>query len=214
MKETTTIIHEKYSRWIRWSHWLNAVFLMIMIWSGILIYWANPAYIPLPGGFVKFFSLNNRLGEGIAWHITMMWAFAINGVIYFSYLLISGEWREIIPLRRSLKDAAQVVAHDLKLRKELPEQVGKINGAQRFAYAGAIGLGILIVLSGIAIHKPVQAGVLTNLLGGYAFARLIHFYTMIALVLFIFVHIAQVIRAGWNNLRAMIAGYEKVNHEK
>ena len=184
-----------------------------MIWSGILIYWANPAYIPLPKGFVSFFHINNRLAEGIAWHFTIMWCFALNGLIYLAYLLVTREWREIIPLKRSFKDAALVVAHDLKIRRELPKQVGKINGAQRFAYTGAIVIGVMLILSGIAIHKPVQANLLTGLLGGYGFSRKIHFYSMIALILFIFVHVAQVARAGWANLQAMITGFEKAEDE-
>ena len=71
-----------------------------------------------------------------------------------------------------------------------------------------MGLGSL--LTGLAIYKPTQFGWLTQLLGGYEFARIIHFALTIGYVLFFIVHIAQVVRAGWNNFRAMVAGFEIV----
>ena len=206
----TLVITEKYSRWIRYCHWLNVPFILIMIWSGILIYWANPAYIPFPDFVADSLGLSHKLAEGMGWHFAIMWLFALNGLIYVSYLLASGEWREIIPLRRSFKDALDVVKHDLHITETLPAQPGKMNGAQRFAYTGAISLGALVVITGIAIWKPVQLQWLTEILGGYPAARLEHFICMVLLVLFIFTHVAQVFKAGWSNLRGMMAGYDEV----
>lgn len=184
-----------------------------MIWSGLLIYWANPQYIPMPDWLANALFLDHRLAEGMGWHFAVMWLFALNGLVYVSYLLVSGEWREILPLRRSFRDALDVVKHDLHLRRDLPPQPGKLNGAQRFAYTGALALGALVVLTGIAIYKPVQVQMLTQALGGYPAARLEHFICMVLLVLFIITHIAQVIRAGWANLRGMIAGYDEVKED-
>ncbi len=212
-REPSLRIHEVFSRWVRWSHWLNVPLLSIMIWSGVLIYWANPAYLPFPDSVANFLHLDHRLAEGLGWHFALMWLFAINGAVYIGYLLVSGEWREILPLRRSFADALTVVAHDLRLRPDLPPQPGKLNGAQRFAYTGALALGVLVVATGIAIYKPVQASWLTELLGGYAFSRLLHFVGMISLVLFIFVHLAQVMRAGWTNLWRMVSGFEVIEDQ-
>jgi thiosulfate reductase cytochrome b subunit len=139
-----------------------------------------------------------------------MWLFTFNGLIYVLYLIVSGEWREVVPLKRSFRDAIDVVKHDLKMIDTLPPQPGKLNGAQRIAYTSALILGALAVITGIAIYKPVQVQWLTEALGGYWFARLEHFIIMIALSLFIFVHLAQVFRAGWANLRGMMAGYDEV----
>ena len=207
MNEPKIRIVEIYSRWVRYAHWLNVPLISIMIWSGLLIYWANAIYIPLPDSVAEFLHLNSKLAEGLGWHFAVMWLFTINGFVYVGYLLISGEWRQIVPMKRSFKDALDVVAHDLHLRKDLPEQPGKLNGAQRFAYTGALALGALVVLTGVAIYKPVQVSWLTELMGGYATARFLHFLCMIALVLFIFVHIAQVIKAGTVNLWRMVSGF-------
>jgi thiosulfate reductase cytochrome b subunit len=94
-----------------------------------------------------------------------------------------------------------------KLRKT-PLPRAKFNGAQRLAYTGVILMGAGSVVTGLAIYKPTQLAWLTNLLGGYAWARAEHFTLTIAYVLFFVIHIAQVIRAGWNNFRAMLTGYE------
>lgn len=93
------------------------------------------------------------------------------------------------------------------LRKEpLPDQ--KFNGAQQIAYTSVVLMGLGSLATGLAIYKPVQFGWLTQALGGYQWARFEHFWLTIGYVLFFMIHIAQVIRAGWNNFRAMVVGYE------
>ena len=133
---------EKHPLAIRWFHWLNFPLLFIMIWSGLLIYWANDIY-RLGWGettLVRFFpdwfnsglNLPQRLAEGMSIHFLFMWLFAVNGLVYVSYLVISGEWRHVVPTRNSIRDAVHVTLYDLHLRKELPPQ-GKYNGAQKIA---------------------------------------------------------------------------------
>lgn len=207
----------KHPRPIRWFHWLNVPLLAGMIFSGLMIYWANGVYRIGWGRFtlIRFFpdwfydalNLKYRLAEGMAWHFFLMWLFAANGCLYLAYLLASGEWRHLAPNRRSIGEAWQVVRHDLRLSRNRPPQ-GKFNAAQRIAYTGVVLMGAGSLATGLAIYKPVQLGWLTALLGGYEAARLEHFVLTIGYVLFLAVHIAQVIRAGWNNLRAMITGYE------
>lgn len=201
-------IIEKHARLLRATHWMNFIFLSLMIWSGLLIYWADMAFIPIPESLISSLDLHHRLAEGMGWHFFIMWPFLINGIIYFSYLLISGEWRDRFPDRRSFYEAWQVVLHDLKIIKTAPVMRGKYNSAQRIAYSGALLMGIGSVITGIAIYKPVQAGWLTALLGGYKAARLEHFILMAGFILFFIIHVLQVARAGWNNFRAMVAGYE------
>ena len=138
-----------------------------------------------------------------------MWVFFLNGLLYVLYTIFSGEWRYLLPNRHSFREAVQVTLHDLGLRKgALP--VRKFNGAQQIAYTSVVVMGVGSVLSGLAIYKPTQFSWLTGLLGGYEFARIIHFALTIGYVLFFIVHIAQVVRAGWNNFRAMVAGFEIV----
>jgi thiosulfate reductase cytochrome b subunit len=136
-----------------------------------------------------------------------MWIFAINGILYVLYTIFSGEWRYLVPNRRSFIEAIQVTLHDLHLRREAPP-ARKYNGAQQIAYTGIILMGLGSLLTGLAIYKPVQFAWLAWLFGGYQMARFFHFWITVGYVVFFVVHVAQVIKTGWNNFRAMIIGYE------
>ena len=229
--ESATIlqIEKKHPLAIRWFHWINFPVLMLMIWSGLLIYWANAAYNigpfhlfpdwfyhpgyketpPKPG----LYELTGRLAEGMSWHFLMMWVFTINGLLYVTYTTLSGEWRYLIPSKGTLREAVQVVLHDLHIVKHAPPQ-GKFNGAQKIAYSGVILMGFGSLITGIAIYKPVQASFFTQLMGGYTVARFLHFWLMIFFCMFFFIHVTQVIKAGWNNFRAMVTGHEIVKETK
>jgi thiosulfate reductase cytochrome b subunit len=214
-----TRLEKKHPRVIRWCHWLNVPLLALMIWSGLLIYWANDVYrigfgpVTLfhffPQAFYQAFGLEYRLAEGLAWHFTIMWFFALNGLVYVLYTAVSGKWRHLLPNRGSFREALQVLLHDLRLSK-VPPTPRKFNGAQQLAYTTVILMGAGSLVTGLAIYKPVQFGWLTWLLGGYELARLEHFVLALGYVLFFVVHITQVARAGWNNFRAMVTGYELV----
>ena len=213
-------LEKKHLLAVRWFHWLNFPLLFLMIWSGLLIYWANEAYdLKLfgytlfhffPKGFFETLGIPFRLAEGIALHFFLMWFFIINGVLYVGYTIISGEWRALVPVPGSFKRALQVTLHDLHLRKDLPPQ-GKYNDAQRIAYTGVILLGIGSLVTGLAIYKPTQLSWLTDLLGGYGWARWEHFWLMILFVLFFVVHVIQVALAGWSNFRSMFGGCEAID---
>jgi thiosulfate reductase cytochrome b subunit len=201
------LVH-KHSLAIRWFHWINFPLLALMIWSGILIYWAYPNYgLELEQTTWRKLAINNRLAEGMALHFFFMWFFTINGALYVAYTIVSGEWRALVPNRHSFKEALHVLLHDLRLRKEPPPQ-GKFNGAQQIAYTTVILMGIGSLLSGLAIYRPVQFSWLTWVLGGYQTARFLHFWLTVGYVVFFAIHVVQVIRAGWNNFRAMVIGYE------
>ena len=218
----TTRLERKHPLAIRWLHWINFPLLTLMIWSGLLIYWANAIYkVELfgyelfkffPNGFYEFLGIPQRLAEGISLHFFFMWFFLVNGVIYVSYLIFSGEWRGMLPVPGSFKRAALVTLHDLHIVKKLPPQ-GKYNDAQRIAYTGVIFLGAAAVVTGLAIYKPLQLSWLTSILGGYEWARWEHFWIMLSFVAFFVVHVGQVILAGWSNFRSMISGYEAVKSD-
>src|SRR2546425_1109357 len=130
-------LEKKHPLAIRWFHWINFPVLMVMIWSGLLIYWANDVYRIGFGDhtLVKFFPdwfyhpfhnektdaalyhLDARLAEGMGWHFLFMWFFFINGLLYVLYTAFSGEWRYLLPNRHTLKEAWQVTLHDLYLSK-------------------------------------------------------------------------------------------------
>ncbi|HEX9509602.1 MAG TPA: molybdopterin-dependent oxidoreductase [Puia sp.] len=217
---------------IRWFHWINFPVLTIMIWSGLLIYWANDVYKIRLGGtilfqffpesFYKTLGISYHLAQGMAFHFVFMWVFFLNGLIYVLYTWISGEWRGLVPDRHSFKEAWQVLLHDLHIperrqgrfrRRTAPPQV-KYNGAQKIAYSAIIVMGLGSVLTGLAIYKPVQFYWLCALFGGYGTARVIHFILTIGYCVFFLIHIVQVMLAGWNNFRAMIAGFEVVKESE
>jgi thiosulfate reductase cytochrome b subunit len=216
-------LESKHPAAIRWFHWINFPLLTLMIWSGMMIYWGHDVYRIGWGGFTlfKFFpswfydalNLKQRLAEGMAWHFFFMWLFAINGVAYVAYTAISGEWRYLVPNAQSFREAIEVTLYDLGLRKVHPPR-RKFNGAQQIAYSSIILMGAGSLITGLAIYKPVQFSWLTSFLGGYPVVRIEHFLLTIGYSLFFVVHIAQVIRAGWNNFRAMVTGYEVVTVEE
>jgi thiosulfate reductase cytochrome b subunit len=215
-------LEEKHPFAIRWFHWVNFPVLATMIWSGLLIYWANDVYRVGVGGvtlfkffpksFYRVLGVDHRLAEGMAWHFLFMWFFAINGLLYVLYTAFSGEWRHLLPTRQSLREAVQVVLHDLRLSKIKPPR-RKFNGAQQIAYTSIIVMGAGSLVTGLSIYKPTQFAWLTSLLGGYEWARFEHFLLTAGYVLFFLVHIAQVVKAGWNNFSAMVTGYEVVSTE-
>ncbi len=226
-------IEEKHPLAIRWFHWVNFPVLAVMIWSGLLIYWANDVY-HLQLGFANvhlfpswfyhpgyheatnkghaLWDLDYRLAEGMAWHFLFFWLFAINGILYVSFLALSGQWRELAPSRSSVKQAVEVILHELHIRREVPAQ-GKYNGAQRIAYSTIILMGFGSLITGLAIYKPIQLAWLTSLLGGYETARFLHFWITMGYVAFFVIHILQVVRAGWNNFRSMVTGYILADEE-
>ncbi|HMU47398.1 MAG TPA: cytochrome b/b6 domain-containing protein [Chitinophagaceae bacterium] len=219
-------IVKKHPLAIRWFHWINFPVLGVMIWSGLLIYWANDVYKIgfgdktilkfFPDSFYKALDIPFRLAEGMAFHFIFMWLFFLNGIAYVLYTIFSGEWRYLLPNKRSFKEAWQVLLHDLHIRKTAPPISGKYNAAQRVAYTAIILMGIGSILTGLAIYKPIQFNWLCTILGGYKMTRIFHFALTIGYVLFFVIHIVQVILAGWNNFRAMITGFEvkKIKEEQ
>src|SRR5271163_3434911 len=156
----TIRLEKKHPLAIRWMHWVNFPVLFTMIWSGLLIYWndSDNAYQHphavyrvgvgsltvvrlFPPWFWRLINAPYRVTEGLGYHFFFMWIFAINGILYVLYLLISGEWRVLVPERRSFLDAIQVTLVDLHLRKGLPPQK-KYNGAQKIAYTSVVLMGL------------------------------------------------------------------------
>ena len=224
----TIRLDRKHPLAIRWMHWVNFPVLFMMIWSGVMIYWndsdnahlhQHQVYRVGIGSFTLFrffpdWFYNAITTHGVyhvpaalAYHFFFMWVFAINGIAYVLFTILSGEWRFIIPQRKSLIEAIQVTLADLHLIKHAPEQT-KYNAAQRIAYTSVVIMGAGSLITGLAIYKPTQLHWITTMLGGYEMARWEHFWLTMGFCGFFVVHVGQVIIAGWNNFRSMISGLE------
>jgi len=186
--------------WVRVTHWINSIAILVMVGSGWQIYNAAPLF-----GFTfpKGIALGNWLAGALLWHFAAMWLLAINGLVYVTLGIVSGRFRrKLLPISPAQVLADAKAALSFKLSHE---DISRYNAVQKLLYAGVIITGIVIVLSGLAIWKPVQFQELTALFGGYDFARYVHFFAMAAIVGFLFVHVALALIVP-KSMRAMIAG--------
>ena len=187
---------------IRVSHWFNVLFLVLMAASGLQIFTAYPSFGPQGDQYSwypfqdtpppQWLTIGGWLGGGRHWHFAIAWFFVTNGLFYLGYFFLSGEWRRRLFLpRRDLVNALKQFAYYVRIRKE-PPAPDFYNGLQRFAYSSVIVFGIVMVLSGLAIYKPVQFYPLTLLFGGYDAARVVHFAGLCLFTMFVMTHLILV----------------------
>lgn len=171
---------------VRICHWVNVVAIFIMMFSGWRIYNAAPLF---PFTFPPNLTLGGWHAGSLQWHFAAMWLLALNGLFYVAYGLLSGHYhRHFLPLR--IADLRVEFAN--LLRGRVSHQLGVYNPFQKMAYLGVIVLAVAIVLSGLAIWKPVQLWWLAALMGGYEGARLVHFFAMAAIAGFVVIHVVMV----------------------
>jgi thiosulfate reductase cytochrome b subunit len=187
--------------WVRITHWINVLAMLVMIASGWRIYNASPLF---PFVFPEALTTGgNGLADALAWHFAAMWLLVINGIVYVTLGIISGRFRrKLFPIKPSAVIADALAALTGKLSHE---DLSVYNAVQKLLYVGVILAGVVIVLSGISIWKPVQFQELTALFGGYEAARYVHFFAMAAIVGFLLVHITLAMLVP-KSLRAMIRG--------
>ncbi len=187
-----------HSPFVRVTHWINAIAIIIMIGSGWRIYnnvpifsWLTfPDWLTLGGDHEISYKLNKDTGfsNALLWHFAAMWLFFINGLIALGYGLWSGrlqrKWLPVSP-RELIHDIRQALAFNLS-----HEDITVYNAVQKLLYIGVIAAAILMLLSGLAIWKPVQFQTLTWLFYDFQGARLVHFLGMSAIALFLLVHVA------------------------
>jgi len=199
---------------------------MIMIWSGLMIYWITALdngvldhktyrvgigsftlFRLFPDWFYRIFKLDNHLTRGHALHSLAMWPFVINGIAYVVFLAVSRQWRAVLATKRDVRELLPAIWRAM-LKRDVLLPGEKYSGAQRVAYTVVILLGVGSVMSGIAIWKPTTLPVFTTLMGGYQAARWIHFWCTMAFCAFLGIHVLQVLRAGWSTMQSMITGFE------
>ena len=194
---TSAIIHP---RWVRITHWINAIATFVMIGSGWEIYNASPLF---PFTFPKSITLGGWLAGALLWHFAAMWVLTINGLIYVVLGLVTGRFRrKLLPIRTSEVMADAKAALTFKLSYQDPSVY---NAVQRLLYLGVILAGAVVVLSGLALWKPIQLQELATVFGGYEGARYVHFFAMAAIVGFLVLHVFLAVLVP-KSLRAMIAG--------
>jgi thiosulfate reductase cytochrome b subunit len=195
--DTGATIHP---RWVRICHWINALAILVMVGSGWQIYNASPLF-----GFVfpREIALGNWLAGALLWHFAAMWVLVVNGIVYVTLGIVTRRFRrKLYPIRPSEVFADLKAAATFKLSHD---DLSHYNAVQKLLYTGVILAGVVIVLSGLSIWKPVQFQELTALFGGYDTARYVHFLAMAAIVGFLIVHIALALIVP-KSLRAMITG--------
>ena len=186
--------------WVRLTHWINAVAMLIMIGSGWRIFNASPLFA---FAFPPSITLGGDLAGALLWHFAAMWLFAANGLIYLTLGFLTGRFRrKFFPIRPREVVADIVAALTFQLSHQ---DLSVYNAVQKLLYVGVIVAGTVIILSGVAIWKPVQFQELTALFGGYEAARFVHFVAMAAIVSFLVVHVALAIIVP-KSLRAMVRG--------
>ena len=170
---------------LRVMHWLNALAIIVMIGSGWQIYDASPLF-----GFTfpRSITIGQWLAAAIAWHLAFMWLLVGNGVAYVVWSLASGHYHKLLPIRprEVWRDFTAALTFRLK------HETGIYNAVQRLLYVGVLLAGLVAVISGLAIWKPVQLWFFCNLCGGYFAARYVHFFAMSAIVAFFAVHLLLV----------------------
>lgn len=186
-----------------------------MVGSGLRIFNAYPAFArrgeqfccyafehrPIP----EWLTFGGWLAGARNWHFAAMWLLVVNGLVYVAFVFLHGEWRDLVPRRGDARDVWEMIKFYLVVRKDHPHQ-GKHNALQKLAYVSFVLLGIAAVLTGLAIWKPVQLAPLTQVFGGYVWARYWHFLVMVALVALSVAHVFTVFTVDPYSLRSMITG--------
>jgi thiosulfate reductase cytochrome b subunit len=186
--------------WLRVTHWVNALAVLMMIGSGWQIYDASPLF---RFAFPSAITLGGWLAGALLWHFAAMWLLVVNGLVYLTLGLATGRFRrKLLPIRPSQVLADMRAALSGRLSHD---DLSVYNAVQRLLYLGVILCGVVIVLSGLSIWKPVQLRELVSLFGGYDVARYVHFFAMAAIVGFIAIHVTMAFLVP-KSLRAMIIG--------
>jgi thiosulfate reductase cytochrome b subunit len=191
------LVHPLY---VRVTHWINALAILAMIGSGWEIYNASPLF---PFVFPKGITLGGWLAGGLLWHFAAMWLLIANGLVYVTMGFATGHFRrKLLPIRVGEVVHVLGAAFTGRLRHD---DLSRYNAVQKLLYVGVLVAGVVVVASGFAVWKPVQLRELTALFGGYESARLVHFFAMVAIVLFLVLHVVMAFVVP-KSLRAIIRG--------
>ena len=198
---------------VRFTHWLNAVSILVLAMSGLRIFTAFPSFGPkIPQkDFVDIpaaLTLGGWLGGALQWHFTFMWIFGGSALLYVVSQIASGHWRTLLVRPRDLRGVWPMMRHYFLFGPK-PRLTEQYNPLQKLAYSTTLVFGLLALLSGMVLYKPVQFSWLATLFGGYHRARGWHFFAMLGLVAFVPGHLLMVVLHGWRNFVSILTGWKR-----
>jgi thiosulfate reductase cytochrome b subunit len=193
---------------LRIMHWINAVAILIMVGSGWKIYNDEVIFgwLHFPDSIV----IGKWAQYGLQWHFFGMWIFVINGLAYLTYGITTGRFRrKLFPI--SVREILTTVGDALRFRLS-HDDLTHYNAVQKILYLGVMLIGVTIVISGLALWKPVQFSELASLFGNFQTIRLVHFLCMSAIVGFVVIHVTLALLVP-KSLVAMVTGGPEVNDQ-
>jgi Ni/Fe-hydrogenase b-type cytochrome subunit len=198
---------------VRLCHWIVALAIPILAASGLEIYAAFPSFaekVPEQTLFVPpdRLRLGGWLGGALQWHFTFAWLLVGAGAVYATYQTASGNYRQVLFASHDVHGVGPMIRHYFLLGPE-PPQHGTYNPLQRLSYTTVLGLGLMLVVTGFALYKPVQLSWLVGALGGFRAVRIEHFAAMCGVAAFVPGHLIMVAIHGWSNFASMWTGFQR-----
>ena len=198
---------------VRFTHWLNAISLFVLIASGLRIFAAFPSFgpkIPQDDLFAvpPAVTIGNGLAGALQWHFTFMWIFAGSGALYLAYQLFSGHYKQVLFTPKDIPGVWPMARHYFLFGPK-PVVTEAYNALQKLAYTSAVMLGVIAFLTGLIMYKSMQFSLLTSLMGGFRLVRVWHFLAMCGFLAFIPGHLIMVAIHGWSNFWSIFVGWKR-----
>ena len=199
---------------VRFCHWTAAISIVVLTMSGLRIFEAFPSLGPklpqkdLLRAIPEAVTLGGWLGGALQWHFTFMWFFAIAGIVYIAFQVLSGHYRTVLFTRKDVAGVWPMARHYFLFGPK-PRVVAQYNPLQKLAYTSVLALGTLSLLSGLVMYKPAQFSALGAIFGGYHGARMVHFVAMCGIAAFVPGHLIMVAIHGWDNFSSMLIGWKR-----
>ncbi len=189
--------------WLRITHWLNAIGVILMVMSGWRIYNASPFF---PFRIPNDITIGGWLGGALQWHLTFAWLFLTAGIAYGAYQVSTRNYRQVLFSSADVRGVWPMVRHYFFFGPR-PSLTETYNPLQKLAYTSALGFGVVLAATGLALYKPVQLSGLVWVFGGLRLTRIWHFAAMTGLLGFIPGHLIMVALHGWSNFASMWTGF-------
>jgi thiosulfate reductase cytochrome b subunit len=230
---SVSTVAPRHSLLVRVTHWITTLCFFALLVTGIEIVLSHPRFywgetgnvlttplfqLPVPSSRSLVptgykYVLPDQNGWSRALHFEAAWIAVLTGLLYLISGVFTGHfWKNLVPSKADLswRTIANSIVKPLRLARPSEAEASSYNVVQRLTYVFAIFvLFPLVIWTGLALSPGFGAGfpAAVTLLGGRQSARTLHFFVSIALVLFLFVHVAMVCLAGfWRRTVPMITG--------